>query len=440
MRLHTRGRLSLPVGVPPALPLGVSLAALAALLTGLPVAAHADAGVHPAADPAADPGSAATSPRAGAGPDYEMPFPCGDIWNGSSRYNHSPSALAIDWNRTHDDGAMVVAAAPGVVTSTVDLGNRSYGRYVIVDHGGGQTSLYAHLSAFWSTVGEAVDQGTPLGLVGSTGGSTGAHLHLEERLNRVDQHAYFHRTSFLMGTTQASTNCGDVPLVGDWDGDGTSNVAVQRRATAPRYYLRQPAHRNLRVPFGWRTDQPLSGDWDGDGRAEIGARRPGLMSFVLRHRDGTETRVRLGRVSDVGVTGDWNGDRRTDLGVWNPSTRVFTLRGANGHTRDVPFGSVGDRPVTGDWNGDGRTDLGVWSSGTATFTLRTQARSGAVTVRRVAFGSPGSLPVAGDWDGDGVGDLGVWNPANAVFALRLSPTPARPSVVVQRRHWGTPRG
>ena len=46
------------------------------------------------------------------GPDYEMPFPCGDTWNGSSRSNHSPSSLSIDWNRTDDFGDMVVAAAP----------------------------------------------------------------------------------------------------------------------------------------------------------------------------------------------------------------------------------------------------------------------------------------------------------------------------------------
>src|SRR6478609_1808435 len=107
------------------------------------------------------------------GPDYEMPFPCGDVWNGSSRYNHSPSALSIDWNRTDDLGAIMVAAAPGGVTSAVNLGNRSDGRYIVVDHGNGRSTLYAHLSAFWSTTGQAVDQGTPLGLVGSSGGSTG---------------------------------------------------------------------------------------------------------------------------------------------------------------------------------------------------------------------------------------------------------------------------
>jgi len=383
------------------------------------------------------PGSAvaATPP----GPDYEMPFPCGDLWNGSSRYNHSPSALSIDWNRDDDLGAMVVASAPGVVTSAVDLGNTSYGRYIVVDHGGGRTSLYAHLSAFWSTTGQAVDQGTPLGLVGSSGGSTGPHLHFEERLNRVDQHSYFTRRSFTMGTTQASRNCGDAPVVGDWDGNGTDNVGVARRTTAPTYYLRRPGRTALSIPFGWRSDQALSGDWNGDGAVDLGARRPGLMSFVLRGRSGATYTFPLGRLSDFGVVGDWNGDKRTDVGVWHPSTQVFTLRAGNGSTRTLTFGSLGDRPVAGDWNGDGKAELGVYTPGTGTFTLRTVSRSGTVGTSRVAFGNAGSLPVTGDWNGDRVTDVGVWNPSTARFWLRTTPVGGRPGAV-SSRVWGSPRG
>lgn len=382
------------------------------------------------------PASAATP----SGPDYETPFPCGDTWTGSSRYNHSPSALAIDWNRTNDYGAVVVATAPGVVTSAVDLGARSYGRYIVVDHGAGHTSLYAHLSAFWSTAGQAVDQGTPLGLVGSSGGSTGPHLHFEERLDRQDQHSYFHRQSFAMGSSLASGNCGDTPVVGDWDGNGTANVGVLRRGTAPSFVLKRPGRPTLTVPFGWRTDQPLSGDWNGDGTTDIGSRRPGLRAFVLRRTDGTTRQVPLGAVSDVGLAGDWNGDGTTDLGVWHPSSQVFTLRAADGTTSTVRFGAAGDRPVTGDWNGDGRTDLGVWSGSSSTFTLRTVTRSGAVRLATVPWGTPTSLPVAGDWNGDKVGDVGVWDPATATFSLRLTPTGAGTAVVARRPVWGLPRG
>jgi hypothetical protein len=412
-------------------PIRSSVRRLAPLAVGAVLAGGLTLGVQAQA-------SAAVAPS--DGPDYEMPFPCGDTWNGSSRANHSPSALSIDWNRTDDLGAMVVATAPGVVTSVVNLGNRSYGRYIVVDHGQGRTSLYAHLSAFWSVTGQAVDQGTPLGLVGSSGGSTGPHLHFEERLNRVDQHSYFHRRSFTMGTTQTSQNCGDVPVVGDWDGNGTANVGFLRRSSAPTFHLRRPGRSTWVVPFGWRSDQPLSGDWDGNGTIDVGARRPGLQAFVLRRADGSTRQVPLGTLSDFGVAGDWNGDGTTDLGVWHPSTQVFTLRAANGSTRTVTFGSPGDRPVVGDWNGDGIDDLGVFHASTATFTLRTVTRSGAVSTRRVVWGTSGSLPVAGDWNGDKVDDIGVWNPSTGTFSMLTTPTTAHPRAVTRTTAWGAPRG
>ncbi|MGA8209862.1 MAG: peptidoglycan DD-metalloendopeptidase family protein, partial [Nocardioidaceae bacterium] len=381
-------------------------------------------------------GPASAVAPAVSGPDYEMPFSCGDLWNGRTYHGHSPSEMSIDWNRDRDLGAVVVAAAPGVVTSVVDLGNRSYGRYVVVDHGNGRTTLYAHLSAFWTTTGATVDQGTPIGLVGSSGGSTGPHLHFEERLDRRDHRAWFHRQLFVMGRTQASTNCGDAPVVGDWDGNGTVNVGVRRREVTPTFRLKRPGRRTLVVPFGLPTDQPVSGDWDGNGTTDVGVRRQANRAFLLRRANGTTSQVALGRVSDVAVTGDWNGDGRTDLGVWSPASRVFTLRAANGSTRTVSLGSTGDQPVTGDWNGDRVTDLGVWSSRTSTFTLRTVSRAGAVGYTRIPWGSPTAIPVAGDWNADGTGDVGAWDPATGGFALRLTPSSTARSVVTRRPRWG----
>ena len=386
-------------------------------------------------------GVAAPAAAAGTdGPDFELPFPCGDTWTGTSRYNHSPSELSVDFNKADDLGAPMVAAAPGVVTSAVNLGSRSYGRYIVVDHGGGWSTLYAHLSAFWSTTGQAVDQGTVLGTVGTSGGSTGPHLHFEERYNRVDLRAYFARTPFTMGTTLPSSNCGDTPVIGDWDENRTANIGVFRRTAAPTFYLKRPGRAALSIAYGRPTDQPLSGDWDGDGNLEIGVRRPSSMSFLLRMGDGSTTTVPLGRLSDVGLTGDWNGDGRTDLGVWHPDSRLFTLRAADGSTKTLTFGALGDRPVTGDWNGDGRTDLGVYSASTSTFTLRTVSRTGAVSTQKVFWGSPASLPVAGDWNADGIGDVGVWNPATATFSLRLTSATAGRAPGVRTPSWGSPRG
>ena len=292
------------------------------------------------------------------GPDFEMPFACGDSWTGTSRSSHSPSSLSIDWNRTNDLGAIMVAAAPGVVTTVADLGSRSYGRYIVVDHGNGWSTLYAHLLSQWVTTGQSVDQGQIIGQVGSTGGSTGPHLHFEERYNRRDVQSWFHRSLFTMGSTLASQSCGDVAMQGgDWNKDGVEEPAVFRRGKVANFILRRAGTTPLRVAFGLDTDEPVSGDWNGDGLTDVGVRRPGWKAFLLRHADGTSTQVTLGRVQDVGVTGDWDGNGSTEVGVWNPAARVWTLRATNGTTRTVTLGALGDRPVTGDWNGDKITSV-----------------------------------------------------------------------------------
>ena len=58
------------------------------------------------------------------------------------------------------------------------------GHEVVVAHSGGLDTLYGHLSASLVKVGQSVSQGQPVGLEGSTGNSTGAHLHFELRINQ----------------------------------------------------------------------------------------------------------------------------------------------------------------------------------------------------------------------------------------------------------------
>lgn len=62
-------------------------------------------------------------------------------------------------------------------------GHGSYGNYVIIDHGNGESTLYAHMSSIGCSVGQYVNQGDVIGYVGSTGYSTGNHTHLEVRIN-----------------------------------------------------------------------------------------------------------------------------------------------------------------------------------------------------------------------------------------------------------------
>ena len=78
-------------------------------------------------------------------------------------------------------GADFVAAAKGVVIKATL--NPAYGNMVIIDHGGGVQTLYAHGSEILVQVGQEVEAGTPVLKVGSTGYSTGPHAHFEIRIN-----------------------------------------------------------------------------------------------------------------------------------------------------------------------------------------------------------------------------------------------------------------
>lgn len=140
-----------------------------------------------------------------AEPLFQLPFPCGQVWSGQTRTDHSPPN-AIDFNRADDFGDTVVAAAGGTVSVVRDLGDTSYGKYVVIDHGGGWTTYYAHLNSWSVSVGQSISKGQKVGYVGSTGGSTGPHLHFEERLNGVAQKVDFNGVQALYWGTQNYTS------------------------------------------------------------------------------------------------------------------------------------------------------------------------------------------------------------------------------------------
>lgn len=115
-------------------------------------------------------------------PFFQLPFPCGQVWAGQTRSNHSP-VNSVDFNRADDIGDTVVAAAGGTVSRVANEGNTSYGRWIEIDHGNGYRTRYAHLNSQAVSVGQNVAKGQKIGTVGSTGGSSGPHLHYELRKN-----------------------------------------------------------------------------------------------------------------------------------------------------------------------------------------------------------------------------------------------------------------
>jgi murein DD-endopeptidase MepM/ murein hydrolase activator NlpD len=114
-------------------------------------------------------------PRSPIGLAAPLPAPIGDGFGPRGNRFHT----GVDFIAAR--GTPVGAAGDGVVLSAGPSGG-GFGRTVEIDHGEGVTTLYAHLSTVRARVGQRVSRATTVGLVGSTGGATGPHLHFEVRV------------------------------------------------------------------------------------------------------------------------------------------------------------------------------------------------------------------------------------------------------------------
>lgn len=115
----------------------------------------------------------------------ETPAGTGYVWPSTVKYISQYSK----WGHYALDiagpvGSPIYATKAGTVTKAICSGwNYGYGCYVMIDHGGGVQSLYAHNSKLFVESGDKVEQGQTISLMGSTGNSTGPHLHFEIRVN-----------------------------------------------------------------------------------------------------------------------------------------------------------------------------------------------------------------------------------------------------------------
>ncbi|WP_326823367.1 M23 family metallopeptidase [Streptosporangium sp. NBC_01756] len=169
---------------------------------------------NPADDPAAEPPTIMAT-------NFQLPFPCGQVWTGNSSASSAHQSWEIDFNRGStadaDLGDPVVAAAAGTVAISAHQGSTNgYGNLVKIDHGGGWSTYYAHLNSRAVSAGATVSQGQKIGTVGNTskpGNNISPHLHYEVRSGSSYpsniQKAVFNGTTFgYPAQTVTSKNCG----------------------------------------------------------------------------------------------------------------------------------------------------------------------------------------------------------------------------------------
>ena len=100
----------------------------------------------------------------------------------TSRFGYRRTSFHTGLDIANSTGTAIKAAASGVVefAGTTTSG---YGKYIVIGHGNGIETYYAHCSRLYVGAGQSVSQGQTIAAVGSTGNSTGNHLHLEVRIN-----------------------------------------------------------------------------------------------------------------------------------------------------------------------------------------------------------------------------------------------------------------
>lgn len=138
----------------------------------------------------------------GTGP-LDWPLPQSFPITSHFGYREDPFTGELEYHNGTDiaapNGTQILAAASGTVTiaNGIDSWGGSYGYYIKIDHGNEIETLYAHCSAICVTPGQQVQQGEVIGFVGSTGNSTGNHLHFEVWVNgeRIDAMLYFEKHS-----------------------------------------------------------------------------------------------------------------------------------------------------------------------------------------------------------------------------------------------------
>jgi murein DD-endopeptidase MepM/ murein hydrolase activator NlpD len=130
-----------------------------------------------------------TSSSGGGFPDGELIWPTngalggGVGWRVHPVYGYQSCHTGIDISAGY--GTPIVAARRGVVIWTRSELSAPYGNNTLIDHGNGLSTFYAHQSSFNVSPGTTVDAGDVIGYVGSTGYSTGAHLHFEVHVDGV---------------------------------------------------------------------------------------------------------------------------------------------------------------------------------------------------------------------------------------------------------------
>ncbi|MBI5510268.1 MAG: VCBS repeat-containing protein [Deltaproteobacteria bacterium] len=222
--------------------------------------------------------------------------------------------------------------------------------------------------------------------------------------------------------------CGDpksAPAAADWNGDGLAEPGFVRRYVStlwrgPQYEWlscdRAGAALTSHGTYGGpATDLPVPGDYDGDGVGEPAVVRPSGAAGWYLYPSGSAVTMgafvpdpffgalagELAASSAVPAPADYDGDGETELGVYYPAYEIWSREG-QGDVDLSGWAATGEVPIPADYDGDGAAELALWR--------RSDAQWIVEGVPQGAFGVESDIAVPADYDGDGIADRAVVRP------------------------------
>lgn len=241
---------------------------------------------------------------------------------------------------------------------------------------------------------------------------------------------------------------GDIPLVGNFNGDSVLDMVVWRNDSGTWYIcdwdLSGECTSTYSRQFGLPGDVPLIADFDADGLSDLVVWRPsnGTWYYQVAELSPVKTK-QWGLPGDTPLSADFNSDGRDDFIVYRPTSGTwFVLYSSvegdgmtTGPSMTRQWGLPGDYPLIGDYDGDQKPDLAVWREPTGMWYICLSSAEYDCHQRGISkqFGLPGDIPVRGDFDGDGTDDVAVWRESTGTWYYFASA-----SEHVISRQWGLP--